>query len=84
MASGMMRFIAGFGLDLFVVAFSFLVISWAGLLAWNAGASGNLKIIESTAMMVSLIHKFSLIGLCLVAVALALCLRGVKLLVRPA
>jgi hypothetical protein len=84
MAGGMMRFIGGFGLDLFVVAFSFLVISWAGLLAWNAGASGNLKIIESTAMMVGLIHKFSLIGLCLGVVAMALFWRGIKLLVRLA
>ena len=37
------RFIAGWGADILVGVLSAVVLTWAGLLAWNAGASGELS-----------------------------------------
>ena len=37
------RFMAGFGTDIFVGCFTALILAWAGVLAWNAGAGGSLS-----------------------------------------
>ena len=37
------RFMAGLGTDIFVGCFTVLILAWAGVLAWNAGAGGAFR-----------------------------------------
>ena len=76
------RFCSGFGLDLFVVTFTAMVLTWSGVLAWNAGASGSLNIAEAVAVVRNVLLAVTPVFLLAVAIILTLCWRGIKLVIR--
>lgn len=75
------RFCSGFGLDLIVAIFTAMVVAWAGVLAWNAGAAGTLNIIESASVIKDFLLTVTPLFLGLGALFLTLCWRGLKLVV---
>jgi hypothetical protein len=75
------RFCSGFGLDLIVAIFTALVVAWAAVLAWNAGAAGTLNILESAAVIKDFLLTVTPLFLGLGALFLTLCWRGLKLVI---
>ncbi len=76
------RFIWGFGLDVFVATFTTMVVVWAGVLAWSAGATGAFSVVESMSVVREFLFTITPVFLAIGALFLALCWRGLKLVVR--
>jgi hypothetical protein len=51
MIVGFRRFIVNMGTDLFVGLFSALVLTWSGLVAWEAGSVGTLQPVNTLIVM---------------------------------
>lgn len=78
------RFIAGVGLDLFVGSFTLLVFAWAGILAWNLGAKGELNPFLSLLTITDTLERFSLMRLIVALVTAAIFWRACRLVfLRP-
>jgi hypothetical protein len=74
-----MRFIAGVGLDLFVGSFTLLVFAWAGILAWNLGAKGELNPFVSLLTITDTLERLSLAKLFVALVTAAIFWRASRL-----
>jgi hypothetical protein len=76
-----MRFMTGFGTDIFVGCFTALVLAWAGVLAWNAGAGGALSGNDAFFSVLNFIGSVTLSQALIGLLVSALCWRLVRILV---
>lgn len=77
------RFFAGVGADIFVGSISIFVLSWAGVLAWNAGSTGEFNPLDALLVITDVLEKFSALRVSLAVVLLALFWRSSKILLEP-
>lgn len=78
------RFIAGVGLDLFVGSFTLIVFAWAGILAWNLGAKGELNPFASLLAITDTLERLSLMKLVVAFVTAGIFWRASRLVfLRP-
>jgi len=77
----MSRFVAGVGADLFVGSFSIFVLSWAGILAWNAGSTGVFNPLESLIAFTDILEKLSLVKVAIGTVTAAIVWRAFRVLI---
>jgi len=73
------RFIAGWGVDIFVGVLSAVVLTWACLLAWNAGASGEFRPIDSILTMTDAIESASTLQIVFGVLVALVFWRGLRL-----
>ena len=81
---GLTRFLAGFGLDLLVGAFTLFVFAWAGILAWNLGAKGELNPFISLLTITDTLERLSSMKLIVGLITAAIFWRASRLaFLRP-
>ena len=81
---GFMRFLAGFGLDLLVGAFTLFVFAWAGILAWNLGSKGELNPFIALLTITDTLERLSLMKLIVGLITAAIFWRASRLaFLRP-
>ena len=73
------RFIAGWGADIFVAVLSAVVLTWASLLAWNAGASGEFSPLDSILTMTDAIESASALQIVFGVLVALVFWRGLRL-----
>ena len=73
------RFIAGWGADIFVGVLSAVVLTWACLLAWNAGASGEFSPLDSILTMTDAIESASTLQIVFGVLVALVFWRGLRL-----
>jgi hypothetical protein len=80
---GFWRFVAGVGTDIFVGSTTAFILAWAGVLAWNAGSSGQFNPLAALINITDLLEKFSASRVGLFALLLAIVWRASKTLLQP-
>lgn len=80
---GFWRFFAGVGADIFVGSTSAFILAWAGVLAWNAGSSGQFNALSALITITDVLERFSALRVGVVAVLLAIVWRAAKNLLQP-
>ena len=79
--TGFIRFCSGFGLDLVVAISTAMVVAWAGVLAWNAGAAGTVNILDSMSVIKDFLVSVTPLFLGIGALFLTLCWRCLRYVV---
>lgn len=77
------RFFAGVGADIFVGSISIFVLSWAGVLAWTAGSTGEFNPLNALLVITDVLEKFSALRVGLAVILLAIFWRSSKILLEP-
>jgi hypothetical protein len=80
---GFWRFFAGVGADIFVGSTSVFILAWAGVLAWNAGSSGEFNPLSALITITDVLERFSALRVGLFAVSVAIVWRTAKILLQP-
>ncbi len=74
------RFMAGLGTDIFVGCFTALILGWAGVLAWNAGAGGALSGSNAFFTVLDFIGGVTLFHAMIGLFVISLCWRLIRIL----
>jgi hypothetical protein len=74
----MARFAAGAGLDLAVGVVSIVILAWAGVIAWNAGATGVLSPAAALGEVMGFLARMTPKTVTLVVLCVALMVRVVR------
>ena len=80
---GFWRFFAGVGADVFVGSLSAFVLAWAGVLAWNAGSSGEFNPLAALITITDVLEKFSALRVGVAVISIAVVWRSAKILLQP-
>lgn len=76
------RFFSGAGVDIFVGAFSALIVAWISVVAWSAGETGSIDVVGSLSVVTSFLAAQSAPILMLGVIAVSVIFRSIRYLLE--
>jgi hypothetical protein len=73
------RFLLGFGTDLLVGCLSVLILSWTGIIAWNAGSSNGVNPLDAWMTLINFLKQLNAKQFAVMIVIISMCWRLLRL-----